>query len=162
MNLIDSLHENLVATVDVCTFFLIKSENWIFRRYVDIMCPVIFSLRLGSVSACFSSEWFGERIVLSLFSAFSDRSHVFDRYTLGLVTPFRGFNLNNHCSWCHYLSCVPTSKWNCKSQNIYCLIICCTFLRILTSSLIFDRQKCLLINMIMVAFSRSSLACRLV
>ncbi|XP_028944198.1 RHOMBOID-like protein 1 [Malus domestica] len=42
-------------------------------------------------------------------------------YTLGLVTLFRGVNLNNHCSWCHYLSCVPTSKWNCKSQNIYCL-----------------------------------------
>ncbi|XP_050112741.1 RHOMBOID-like protein 1 [Malus sylvestris] len=83
-------------------------------------------------------------------------------YTLGLATLFRGVNLNNHCSWCHYLRCVPTSKWNCKSQNIYCLIICCTFLRILTSALIFDRHKCLLINMIMVAFSRSSLACRLV
>ncbi|CAN6692725.1 unnamed protein product [Malus baccata var. baccata] len=43
-------------------------------------------------------------------------------YTLGLVTLFQGFNLNNHCSWCHYLSCVPTSKWNCKSQKIYCLV----------------------------------------
>ncbi|RXH84622.1 hypothetical protein DVH24_032906 [Malus domestica] len=93
--------------------------------------------------------------------AFSDRSHVFYRYTLGLVTLFRGVNVNNHCSWCHYLSCVTTSKWNCKSQNIYCLIICCTFLHILTSALIFDRHKWLLINMIMVAFRRSSLACRL-
>ncbi|CAN6692712.1 unnamed protein product [Malus baccata var. baccata] len=43
-------------------------------------------------------------------------------YTLGLVTLFRGVNLNNHCSWCHYLSSVPTSKWNCESQNIYCLV----------------------------------------
>ncbi|KAB2620262.1 hypothetical protein D8674_041348, partial [Pyrus ussuriensis x Pyrus communis] len=51
-------------------------------------------------------------------------------YTLGLVALFRGVNLNNHSSWCHYLSCVPTSKWNCKSQNIYCLIICGTFLQI--------------------------------
>lgn len=29
---------------------------------------------------------------------------------------FRGENGNNHCSWCHYLSCVPTSEWNCRNQ----------------------------------------------
>ncbi|WZY89970.1 hypothetical protein YC2023_046705 [Brassica napus] len=29
-------------------------------------------------------------------------------------------DLNKHCSWCHYLSCMPTSLWNCKSQNVYC------------------------------------------
>ncbi|KAL5815374.1 hypothetical protein ACOSQ3_026159 [Xanthoceras sorbifolium] len=33
--------------------------------------------------------------------------------TVGLVMLFRGENGNDHCSWCHYLSCVPTSKWNC-------------------------------------------------
>nr|XP_028945157.1 probable LRR receptor-like serine/threonine-protein kinase At3g47570 [Malus domestica] len=38
-------------------------------------------------------------------------------------TLFRAVNLNNYCSWCHYLSSVPTSKWNCKSQNIYCLAL---------------------------------------
>lgn len=26
---------------------------------------------------------------------------------------FRGYNANNHCSWCHYLSCVPTKRWRC-------------------------------------------------
>ncbi|KAJ4712994.1 Rhomboid-like protein [Melia azedarach] len=34
-------------------------------------------------------------------------------FTVGLVMLFRGENGNDHCSWCHYLSCVPTSKWNC-------------------------------------------------
>ncbi|KAF3448504.1 hypothetical protein FNV43_RR09217 [Rhamnella rubrinervis] len=34
-------------------------------------------------------------------------------FTLGLVMLFRGENGNKHCSWCHYLSCVPTSKWSC-------------------------------------------------
>ncbi|XP_057977505.1 RHOMBOID-like protein 2 [Malania oleifera] len=34
-------------------------------------------------------------------------------FTLGLVMLFRGDNGNDHCSWCHYLSCVPTSRWNC-------------------------------------------------
>ncbi|EXC34104.1 Inactive rhomboid protein 1 [Morus notabilis] len=34
-------------------------------------------------------------------------------FTLGLVMLFKGENGNKHCSWCHYLSCVPTSKWRC-------------------------------------------------
>ncbi|KAA8533757.1 hypothetical protein F0562_031274 [Nyssa sinensis] len=34
-------------------------------------------------------------------------------FTVGLVMLFRGVNGNDHCHWCHYLSCVPTSKWKC-------------------------------------------------
>ncbi|XP_038693215.1 RHOMBOID-like protein 1 [Tripterygium wilfordii] len=41
-------------------------------------------------------------------------------FTLGLVFLLRGVNLNDHCSWCHYLSCVPTSKWSCNAQPVYC------------------------------------------
>ncbi|KAJ6904907.1 RHOMBOID-like protein 1 [Populus alba x Populus x berolinensis] len=41
-------------------------------------------------------------------------------FTLGLVALFRGVNVNNNCSWCHYLSCVPTSLWSCKLQQVYC------------------------------------------
>lgn len=40
--------------------------------------------------------------------------------TVGLVLIFRGANGNDYCSWCHYLSCVPISKWSCKSQQAYC------------------------------------------
>ncbi|KDP25494.1 hypothetical protein JCGZ_20650 [Jatropha curcas] len=36
-------------------------------------------------------------------------------FTVGLVMLFRGENGNKHCSWCHYLSCVPTSKWKCDN-----------------------------------------------
>ncbi|RVX09088.1 RHOMBOID-like protein 3 [Vitis vinifera] len=36
-------------------------------------------------------------------------------FTVGLVMLFRGENGNDHCSWCHYLSCVPTSKWKCDN-----------------------------------------------
>ncbi|CAI0414269.1 unnamed protein product [Linum tenue] len=35
-------------------------------------------------------------------------------FVLGLVMLFKGENGNDHCSWCHYLSCVPTSRWNCQ------------------------------------------------
>ncbi|GAB2226867.1 hypothetical protein Droror1_Dr00008663 [Drosera rotundifolia] len=42
-------------------------------------------------------------------------------FTVGLVLLFRGFDGNKHCSWCHYLSCVPTSRWSCDSQPSYCL-----------------------------------------
>jgi len=44
----------------------------------------------------------------------------FDRFITGMVLLFRGVNLNERCSWCHYLSCVPTSKWSCQEQSIYC------------------------------------------
>uniref|UniRef100_A0ACD5U5I5 Uncharacterized protein n=1 Tax=Avena sativa TaxID=4498 RepID=A0ACD5U5I5_AVESA len=32
---------------------------------------------------------------------------------VGMTMLFRGVNGNEHCQWCHYLSCVPTSKWSC-------------------------------------------------
>ncbi|KAL7214341.1 hypothetical protein ACSBR1_026703 [Camellia fascicularis] len=35
-------------------------------------------------------------------------------FAVGLVMLFRGVNANDHCHWCHYLSCVPTSKWKCN------------------------------------------------
>lgn len=44
----------------------------------------------------------------------------FDRLISGLVLLLQGVNLNERCSWCHYLSCVPTSKWSCDEPSIYC------------------------------------------
>ncbi|XP_010047741.2 RHOMBOID-like protein 1 [Eucalyptus grandis] len=41
-------------------------------------------------------------------------------FTVALVLLLRGFNANDHCSWCHYLSCVPTSRWSCNSNPAYC------------------------------------------
>ncbi|KAJ4772239.1 Rhomboid-like protein [Rhynchospora pubera] len=41
-------------------------------------------------------------------------------FTVAMVLLFRGVNGNDHCSWCHYLSCVPTSKWSCNSNPVYC------------------------------------------
>ncbi|TXG70863.1 hypothetical protein EZV62_005798 [Acer yangbiense] len=34
-------------------------------------------------------------------------------FTVALVMLFRGVNGNNHCHWCHYMSCIPTNRWNC-------------------------------------------------
>ncbi|GAV76582.1 Rhomboid domain-containing protein [Cephalotus follicularis] len=42
-------------------------------------------------------------------------------FTVGLVMLLRGVDANDHCSWCHYLSCVPTSRWSCNTQPAYCL-----------------------------------------
>ncbi|XP_057852980.1 RHOMBOID-like protein 2 [Cryptomeria japonica] len=42
-------------------------------------------------------------------------------YAVGLAMVLRGVNANDHCGWCHYLSCVPTSKWSCKEKPVYCL-----------------------------------------
>lgn len=35
-------------------------------------------------------------------------------YTVGLVVLLRGVNANDRCSWCHYLSCVPTVITKCQ------------------------------------------------
>ncbi|CAK9179440.1 unnamed protein product [Ilex paraguariensis] len=42
-------------------------------------------------------------------------------FTVGLVILLRGVDLNDECSWCHYLSCVPTSRWSCNTQPVSCL-----------------------------------------
>ncbi|KAA8516419.1 hypothetical protein F0562_016712 [Nyssa sinensis] len=42
-------------------------------------------------------------------------------FTAGLVLLLRGVDLNDQCSWCHYLSCVPTSKWSCNTEPVSCL-----------------------------------------
>lgn len=41
-------------------------------------------------------------------------------FTRGLILLLRDVNLNESCSWCHYLSCVPTSKWNCRAEQVSC------------------------------------------
>jgi hypothetical protein len=35
------------------------------------------------------------------------------RFAFGMAMVFRGTNANDSCEWCHYLSCVPTSRWTC-------------------------------------------------
>lgn len=42
-------------------------------------------------------------------------------FTVGLIMLFRGIDGNSRCSWCHYLSCLPTSRWSCKTQPAYCM-----------------------------------------
>ncbi|AES62549.2 putative peptidase S54, rhomboid [Medicago truncatula] len=37
--------------------------------------------------------------------------------SFGLVMLFRGENGYDHCHWCHYLTCVPSSRWECNSNT---------------------------------------------
>ncbi|KAJ4827227.1 RHOMBOID-like protein 3 [Turnera subulata] len=39
-------------------------------------------------------------------------------FTVALVMLFRGENGNERCRWCHYLSCVPTSRWSCDDNQL--------------------------------------------
>lgn len=34
-------------------------------------------------------------------------------FIIALVMLFQGKNGNDHCRWCRYLTCVPTSRWEC-------------------------------------------------
>ncbi|KAE8662120.1 homeobox-leucine zipper protein ANTHOCYANINLESS 2-like isoform X1 [Hibiscus syriacus] len=36
---------------------------------------------------------------------------------VALTVLFRREDGNKYCSWCHYLSCVPTSRWECDRNN---------------------------------------------
>ncbi|WJX48383.1 hypothetical protein P8452_34953 [Trifolium repens] len=37
--------------------------------------------------------------------------------SIALVTLFRGGNVYDNCNWCHYLTCVPSSKWDCSYKD---------------------------------------------
>ncbi|TQE03952.1 hypothetical protein C1H46_010479 [Malus baccata] len=37
-------------------------------------------------------------------------------FTFALLMLHRGENGNDRCHWCHYLSCVPTSRWHCEEN----------------------------------------------
>ncbi|CAI9108110.1 OLC1v1007633C1 [Oldenlandia corymbosa var. corymbosa] len=37
-------------------------------------------------------------------------------FTVGLIVLMRGVDGNDHCSWCHYLSCIPTPLWTCEAR----------------------------------------------
>ncbi|KAL2904827.1 RHOMBOID-like protein 4, partial [Bienertia sinuspersici] len=39
---------------------------------------------------------------------------------MALTMLFNGMDGNDHCSWYHYLSCVPTSKWSCGTEPRSC------------------------------------------
>ncbi|XP_033137915.1 RHOMBOID-like protein 3 [Brassica rapa] len=36
-------------------------------------------------------------------------------FLVALVLLFKGEDGNDHCHWCRYLSCIPTSRWSCDS-----------------------------------------------
>ncbi|XP_028756389.1 RHOMBOID-like protein 2 [Neltuma alba] len=36
--------------------------------------------------------------------------------SIGTVMLFKGENGYDHCHWCHYLTCVPTSRWKCNES----------------------------------------------
>ncbi|KAM7258173.1 hypothetical protein ACFE04_013914 [Oxalis oulophora] len=64
--------------------------------------------------------WFSSWIRLlnpsPVWMGYLNLQYVHDRFVVGLVFLLKGVNMNDHCSWCHYLSCVPTSKWTCNSH----------------------------------------------
>jgi hypothetical protein len=41
-------------------------------------------------------------------------------FTVATVLLFRGYNANEHCLWCHYLSSVPTKRWRRDASPTTC------------------------------------------
>ncbi|KAH7425315.1 hypothetical protein KP509_11G049000 [Ceratopteris richardii] len=41
-------------------------------------------------------------------------------FVIATIMVFRGVDGNKKCSWCHYLNCVPTSRWKCSTGSAYC------------------------------------------
>ncbi|KAL6541791.1 RHOMBOID-like protein 3 [Orobanche gracilis] len=56
-----------------------------------------------------SSKYKAYQYVLGLISMVL----LFSGFAVGLVMLFRGVNGYEHCHWCRYASCVPSSKWKC-------------------------------------------------
>ncbi|XP_047334315.1 RHOMBOID-like protein 1 [Impatiens glandulifera] len=88
--------------------FLIRPQfNWIRQRYAPAgMIPLPSSASKFKAYQCIL--WVISLVLLVV------------GFTVGMVMLFRGVNANKHCSWCHYLSCVPTSRWSCNTQPLSC------------------------------------------
>ncbi|KAI7996107.1 RHOMBOID-like protein 1 [Camellia lanceoleosa] len=87
--------------------FLIRPQfGWVSQRYAP---P-------GSSSTSTKSKFKIYQCILWIISLIL----LIVGFTVGLVLLLRGVNANDRCSWCHYLSCIPTSKWSCNSQPVSC------------------------------------------
>ncbi|KAL7133852.1 hypothetical protein ABFS83_12G167700 [Erythranthe nasuta] len=101
--------------------FLIRPQfGWVNQRYAPIS-PAGYSSAASpagysSTSRAANPKFMAYQRVLWLLSLIL----LIVGFTVGLVLLLRGVDLNDHCSWCHYLSCVPTSKWSCNTQPISC------------------------------------------
>ncbi|KAL6998340.1 Retinoblastoma-like protein 1 [Sarracenia purpurea var. burkii] len=88
--------------------FLIRPQfGWVSQRYVP---P-------GYLSTSAKSKFKMYQCILWIISLIL----LIVGFTVGLVLLLRGVDANDHCSWCHYLSCIPTSRWSCNTQPVSCL-----------------------------------------
>ncbi|KAJ1409631.1 hypothetical protein SESBI_22691 [Sesbania bispinosa] len=87
-------------------FFIRPQFGWVNQRYAPLEYSPTRAKRKFKKYQCIL--W-----VLSLIILIVGLS-------VGLVALLRGVDANDHCSWCHYLSCVPTSKWSCHTEAAYC------------------------------------------
>ncbi|KAI5682409.1 hypothetical protein M9H77_03637 [Catharanthus roseus] len=88
--------------------FLIRPQfGWVRQRYASYGYPLSSPKPKFKVYQCIL--WVIALVLLIV------------GFTVGLVFLLRGEDLNGHCSWCHYLSCVPTSRWSCNTQSSSCL-----------------------------------------
>ncbi|CAL0324435.1 unnamed protein product [Lupinus luteus] len=90
-------------------FFIRPQFGWVNQQYA----PVEYSPSQSQAKPKFK-KYQCILLVLSLIILIVGLS-------VGLVALLRGVDANDHCSWCHYLSCIPTSKWSCRTQAAYCL-----------------------------------------
>ncbi|KAK6943645.1 Peptidase S54, rhomboid domain [Dillenia turbinata] len=85
--------------------FLIRPQfKWVAQRYTQS----------SNASAPVRSKFKSYQCVLWTISLIL----IIAGYTIGLILLFKGFNGNDHCSWCHYLHCIPTKKWSCKQSAL--------------------------------------------
>ncbi|CAA3024408.1 RHOMBOID 1 [Olea europaea subsp. europaea] len=86
--------------------FLIRPQfGWVYQRYAP-----------GYSSTSSKPKFKTYQCVLWILSLIL----VIVGFTVGLVMLLRGVDLNDRCSWCHYLSCVPTKRWSCNTQPVSC------------------------------------------
>lgn len=82
--------------------------------------------QFGWVSQKHAPPGYGSRSIKSKYKPYQYILWVLSAVLLGvgfilaLIMVLRGVNGYDHCSWCHYMSCIPTSKWSCKTQQVMC------------------------------------------
>ncbi|GER44544.1 rhomboid family protein [Striga asiatica] len=78
--------------------------NWTIYSNKNFLQRVLFDVQSKPIRFI---EWDGMIVNSNTFTS--------ALFTVGFVMLFKGENANDKCSWCHYLSCVPTPRWSCDN-----------------------------------------------
>lgn len=104
------------------TVFMLLEPKWLNKSTLLVPAEQAWKAFYLSIPLCFMFNWLLLLSICCTVAGIFNSSVIlfFARFVTGLVLLLRGVDGNDHCPWCHYLSCIPTPLWKCRSEQVYC------------------------------------------